>query len=322
MTSSRDTDRFIRDFLEEGLTELPDRVYDAVRSDIDRASQRVVIDPWKARDMTTFARVAIAAAAVVTVAIVGISLAPARDVASGASVLPPTTFSSEPQPTSSPSAADVPRRAARYPTGWVTIGPHAVTVDGIPLSFTVGSGWEGHEQYNMPASGWEGHEHYLSKSTEGSQDAEAIIFWATFPGGWTSPSKHNGTYVPCIDLLGQPEGRSVADLAAAVSTVAGTDVVSGPSDVLVGGRPAKYVKFLVTYSVVDNDLVCGPGFFYSWEANNRGAFWSSTIPGDTIRVWIVDVADTILFIEAETNWNAGTEVEREIQQIVDSIQFK
>ena len=321
MTSSRDTDRFIRDFLEEGLTELPDRVYDAVRSDVDRTRQRVVIAPRKARDMNTFARVAIAAAAVVTVAIVGISLPPAHDGASGASVLPPT-FPSAPQPTSSPSAADVPRSAARYPAGGVTIGMHGVTVDGIRLSFTVGSGWEGHEQYNMPASGWEGHEHYMSKDTEGPQGAEAIIFWATFPGGWISPSKNNGTYVPCIDLLGQPEGRSVADLAAAVSTVAGTDVVSGPSDVLVGGRPAKYVKFFVTYSAVDNGLVCGPGFFYSWEVNDGGAFWNSTIPGDTIRVWIVDVADTILFIEAETHWNAGPDVGNEIQQIVDSIQFE
>jgi hypothetical protein len=50
--------------------------------------------------------------------------------------------------------------------------------------------------------------------------------------------------------------------------------------------------------------------------------WTGTFPGDTIRVWIVDVDGTTLFIEAGTHWNAGRGVEQEIQQIVDSIQFE
>jgi hypothetical protein len=301
MTASRDTNRFIRDFLAEGQTELPERVYDAVRSDIDRTRQRVVIAPWKAPGMNTFAKFAIAAAAVVVVAIVGISLPPARDGASGASVLPPTTSSPAPQPTSSPAAADVPRSAAAYPAGGVAIGMHGVTVDGIRLSFI------------LPGSGWEGHEHYLSKSTKGPQGAEAIIFWTTFPDG--------DNYIPCKDLLGSA-GPSVADLAAAVSTVPGTDLVSGPSDVTVGGRDAKHVAFFATYSVLDNDSVCQPGFFYSWMADQNGAMWTETLPGDTVRVWIVDIDGTTLWIQAETHWNAGPDLEQEIQQIVDSIAFE
>jgi hypothetical protein len=301
MTASRDTNRFIRDFLAEGQTELPERVYDAVRSDIDRTRQRVVIAPWKAPGMNTFAKFAIAAAAVVVVAIVGISLPPARDGASGASVLPPTTSSPAPQPTSSPAAADVPRSSAGYPAGGVAIGMHGVTVDGIRLSFI------------LPGSGWEGHEHYLSKSTKGPQGAEAIIFWTTFPGG--------DNYIPCMDLLSSA-GPSVADLAAAVSTVPGTDLVSGPTDVTVGGRPAKHVSLFVTYSVLDNSSVCYPGFFFSWTPDDEGAMWDSTLPGDTIRVWMVDVDGARLFIEAETHFNAGPDVELEIQQIVDSIAFE
>jgi hypothetical protein len=313
MTASRDTDRFIRDFLAEGQTELSDRVYDAVRSDIDRTRQRVVIAPWKAPGKNTFAKVAIAAAAVVVVAIVGISLPPARDGVSGASVFPPTTSTRPPQPSSSP-AVDVTRNAAAYPAGGVAIGMHGVTVDGIRLSFIMpGSGWEGHQHYNMPASGWEGHEHYLSKSTKGPQGAEAIIFWTTFPDG--------DNYIPCMDLLGSA-GPSVADLAAAVSTVPGTDVVSGPTDVTVGGRPAKHVSLFVTYSVLDNSSVCYPGFFFSWTPDDEGAMWDSTLPGDTIRVWMVDVDGARLFIEAVTHFNAGPDVELEIQQIVDSIAFE
>jgi hypothetical protein len=179
------------------------------------------------------------------------------------------------------------------------IARHAVT-DGVELSFT--------------APGWESHEFYWSKSTEGSQGAEAIVFWAGFPD--------SAKYQPCYDLLGRSANVSTADLAATVSTVAGTDDVSGPSDVTVGGRPAKHVSFFVTYSILDNNSVCGPGFFYSWMPNMGGAFWRDTLPGDTISVWIVDVDGKLFFIEAATHWNASPDVKLEIQQIVDSIEFE
>jgi hypothetical protein len=77
MNTSRDPDRLISTFLAEGQTELPDRVFDAVRSEIDRTRQRVVIGPWRSPDMNSLAKVAIAAAAVVVVAVVGINLLPA-----------------------------------------------------------------------------------------------------------------------------------------------------------------------------------------------------------------------------------------------------
>jgi hypothetical protein len=163
----------------------------------------------------------------------------------------------------------------------------------------------------------------MSSSTEGPQGAEAIIIWTTFPGGRSDPATHTGALIPCIDLLGQPVGRSAADLAGAVSAVTGTDVVSGPSDVSVGGRAAKQVTLFATYSILDNGLVCYGGFFISWDFDsNGGAFWTNTLPGDTIRVWIVDLDETLLFIEAATHWNASPGVGQEIQKIVDSIQFE
>ncbi len=76
MTRPPDTERLIRAYLDEGLNELPDRVYEVVRSDIDRTRQRVVIGPWRTPDMNTFAKLAMAAAAVVVVAIVGYNLLP------------------------------------------------------------------------------------------------------------------------------------------------------------------------------------------------------------------------------------------------------
>jgi hypothetical protein len=46
------------------------------------------------------------------------------------------------------------------------------------------------------------------------------------------------------------------------------------------------------------------------------------VPGDTIRAWIVDVNGTHFVIEAETRPNAGPEVEREIEQFVESVRFE
>ena len=47
MTASRDPDRMIHAFLREDAGRLDDQVYDAVRAEIDRKRQRVVIGPWR-----------------------------------------------------------------------------------------------------------------------------------------------------------------------------------------------------------------------------------------------------------------------------------
>jgi hypothetical protein len=94
----------------------------------------------------------------------------------------------------------------------------------------------------------------------------------------------------------------------------------------VGGRAAKHVVVIVR-----NDVGCDPGFFYNWKAQTGGALWVRTELGDTIRMWIVEVDGTLLFIAGETHRDvrpgeALTEagqarIEEEIQQIVDSIRF-
>ena len=96
----------------------------------------------------------------------------------------------------------------------------------------------------------------------------------------------------------------------------GTELVTGPSDVSVGGRSAKHVVLTVR-----EDVGCDPGYFYTWKDIFGGALWPKTNVGYTIRVWIVDVDGTLLFIAGETNTDAGSGLEQEIQQIVDSIRF-
>jgi hypothetical protein len=148
----------------------------------------------------------------------------------------------------------------------------------------------------------------INKSTGGPQSAEAIVFWTSFPDSDNTDS--------CANLRSPPVGPSLADLARAVATARGTQLVTLPADVTVGGHPAKHVVLTVRKS-----SGCGPGFFFTWRDMKVGALWGMTGVGDTIRVWLVDVEGTRLFIEAETTKQAGPELQREIQQIVESIRF-
>ncbi len=183
----------------------------------------------------------------------------------------------------------------RVPFGDLPIGRHSLIVEGVPLSFSVSSqGWERFGDIS------------LNKSWVGPQGAEAIIYWTGFPDGTLADL--------CAGLLGLPTDSSAADLATAVSLAPGTELITEPSDVTVGERPAKFVRVRVR-----EDLGCDPGYFYSWDDAEVGALWPTTGVGDTINLWIVDVNGARLFIAAETNRNV---LEQEIQDIVDSIQFE
>jgi hypothetical protein len=182
-----------------------------------------------------------------------------------------------------------------------------VTEEGVPFSFRVPAGWERFSSVSTDKSA--GGPISFNQSVVGPQGAEAIIYWTSFP---------DGDYAdPCARLLSPPVGSAAADLAAAVSTAPGTELVTGPSNVTLGGRPAKHVALTVRENVG-----CDPGFFYSWRDVNGGALWPTTGVGDTIRVWIVDVDATRLFIEAGATKQAVGDLEREVQQIVESISFE
>jgi hypothetical protein len=188
------------------------------------------------------------------------------------------------------------------------VARHTVTEQGVRFSFRVPTvGWERFSSISTDNSA--GGPISINKSTTGPQDAEAIIFWTSFPYGDYAD--------PCAGLLSPPVASSAADLAAAVSTAPGTELLRGPSNVTLGGRPAKHVAL-----TVGENVGCDPGFFYTWRDVYGGALWPKTGVGDTIRVWIVDVDGTRLFIETETAKQASRDLEQEVQHIVESIRFE
>jgi hypothetical protein len=172
-----------------------------------------------------------------------------------------------------------------------------LTVGGVPLSFRV------------PAPGWERFgDISINKSIAGPQGAEAIIYWTTIPGDYANP---------CVDVLGMPVPRTVTALAAEVATAPGTELLAGPSNVLVGGRRGKHVELLV-----DQDLGCDPGYFFIWHDMEAGALWPATEVGHTISVWVIDVGQTPVFIAAVTSEEATEGLEHQIGVITRSIRFE
>jgi hypothetical protein len=74
MSSDRDTTRIVRSWLDEGVTALPDRVLDAVLDQVPTTQQRRPL--WPARrfaEMSTFAKLATAAAAFAVLVVVGVT---------------------------------------------------------------------------------------------------------------------------------------------------------------------------------------------------------------------------------------------------------
>ena len=81
MSTDRDVTRIVRSWLEDGPTALPDRVLDSVLDRLPATSQRRARWPaWRLREMNSFAKFALAAAAVVVVAFVGINLCRGAEV--------------------------------------------------------------------------------------------------------------------------------------------------------------------------------------------------------------------------------------------------
>ena len=152
----------------------------------------------------------------------------------------------------------------------------------------------------------------LQKGFLPQADAAWILIWSI-----------DGVYTdPCGHVAGPALSPSAADLTAAVAGLPGVDVVTGPIDLTLGGTPAKHVA--ITFP---EDLDCTASDYYMWydDTDCDGADpcnrWVTEL-GQTSKVWIFEVDDTHVWIEAETYEGAPPELEQEIQQIVESIRFE
>jgi hypothetical protein len=299
MSTDRDMTRIVRSWLRTDEHESADRVLDIVIARLDATPQRR--SPWPARriaDMNFVAKLATAAAAVVVVAIVGYNLLPASSGVGGGPAVSP---SASPSPTSRPTPSPTPR--AFPAAGDLSIGRHSLTEEGV--TFTL----------ELTTAGWVSEGSFgIDRGHQASPDAAAFIFWTTAPVGVYAD--------PCAQTEAPPVAQSAAELADALTKIPGTELVSGPSDVTVDGRPAKHVVIRIP-----EQIDCTPSSFYLWYTDvscggDGGCGRYATEVDSTINVWIINVDGAIVWIDGETYQESSAQTAQEVRQIVDSIRFE
>jgi hypothetical protein len=296
MTAPRDPDRLIRAFLAEGQTELPDRAYDAVRDSIDHTRQRAVIGPWREPRMSNLVRIAIAAAAVLVVAVVGINFLP-RSTDNGGGPLS--------SPTPSPSPIVLPA------TGDLAAGTTYAIEDAkvTPARFTL----------SVPA-GWETFDYALmGKTGGGTKDP------SSFRTGFSPWLVANVYADPCqwqtstFAITGS--NPTVDQLATALSQQVGRSG-SAPVDVTLGGYSGKKVDLSVPTDF--DKSTCDNAIFKTWLEGGAGGGGDGGFvhgPGQRNTVYILDINGTPLVIDTMYMPTATAADKAELQAVVDSVSF-
>ena len=310
MSIERDTARTVRSWLQVDEHESADRVLDNVFALLDTTPQRRSL--WPARriaDMNSMLKVGIAAAAIVVVAVAGVAIFN-RESPPGVIVTTPSPSPSLETAIPSPSQSGQPEPTLRtgdfVPAGPVAVGRHVVSQDGVRFSF------------DIPTRGWtssagafpEGAN--LLLGIRGQSNAAWVLAWGI-----------DGVYAdPCNGEPAPVAGPTAADLAVAVAGIPGIELVEGPTDVTVGGQPAKHVVIRIP-----GDIQCPPESFRLWyvdaacDGEDPCSRWVSALE-ETHHIWIVDADGGRVWIEAETYKDPAPGAVERVQAIVDSIQFE
>jgi hypothetical protein len=209
-------------------------------------------------------------------------------------VIGPSLLRAPSDPPGPGTATPIPSIAWRFiPAGDVARGRHTVSLEGVTVSFGVlADGWVSDGKAR------------LEHMTGGG----GLTFWASTP---------DGVFPDRCEPTRRPVEPAIDTLAVAAATIPGTNLVSGPSDVVVRGHAAKLV--VVT---LPSDATCpGPQGSFLWYDDALGGSWLAG-PGDTIRAWIIDVEGVPIWIDGETTARAQPIVAQDIQQVIDSIRFE
>jgi hypothetical protein len=220
VSTDRDVTRIVRSWLDEGVTQLPDRVLDLVLDQVPTTPQRRA--SWLARRhpvVNNSIRIALVAAAVLAIALIGYQLVSGPNVGGPG---PSSSQSTAPSAIATPSATPV--DFGRYGSGTaLTPGSYVFThVEPLRVSFTVPSGWE------------KGFKNWVVWSME---DTKATLAVMTVDNLYSDPCR------PDSGLRDPVVGPTVDDLATALGSVPGL-TFSPPADVTLAGFAGKYLKFI------------------------------------------------------------------------------
>jgi hypothetical protein len=301
MTAYRPDD-LIRAFIAEGREELPDRAFDAVRGDIHRTRQRVVIGPWREPQMTNLAKVAVAAAAVVAIA-VGATRLLQTGTGPGAD-LPSPTPTLAPSESASPAAdviqpGDICLAGSCQSGALVGGGTYRFvpsTILPIALSFTVPAGWA------LDDGGF-----VTKQATEKGE----VLFTA-----WDVTHVFSDI---CNDADLVDGGTTIGELANAIAAQR-NQTASTVSDAEMAGYPAKRLQ--VTVAPEPGNTSCGRGIRPWPDPGPDLSGGYSGVPPDAITdLWVVDVGGQRVVVFGRHRPASSAQDVAELNGIVDSVTF-
>jgi hypothetical protein len=285
MSTDRDVSRIVRSWLREDAHEDADRVLDSVLDQLETTPQRRTI--WFVRrfpEMNNAVRIALAAAAVVIIAFLGLRYLAPADVGGPNDPTPTPTPTRLVTPTPSPAAVQ-----SLPPEGELEAGTYAIHVPDSPViaEVTIGTGWA--------SGGW-----YVMNPPVFSQ---SVSFWTV-----------GNVYGDACDLEGSlPDpavGPTVDDLVSALDDQANTDM-SAPIDVIIGGYSGKRLQM-----TVPETIDCNPPLVMWVDANGNEGRSIERPFGDT--VWILDVeGQRVVIVGNATDASA----EATIAEVIDSVEF-
>jgi hypothetical protein len=299
MNGSRDPDRMIHAFIFEGAEQLDDQVYDAVRAEIERKRQRVVIGPWRMPTMNKFLSLGLGAAAVVVALVLGGQFL-GRPAPGGVGGAPSASPSATPTP--SPSVAVI----TTSPTeGLLPKGSHILWTEGVPMTVTISAP----DWYGEPGGGI-----LLKNDNSGAPDGAGLIVF-------------NGDFFvygdPCRWSTTRPDSpaTTVDELVSALAAQASRDA-SAPEEITLDGYAGKSITLHVPDDAVFSE--CDRGTFGSWGM--RGGDGTPDRyhqdPGQIDVIWAVDVDGALAVIDGAYYAGTPTEHVDELRAIVESVVFE
>jgi hypothetical protein len=290
MTAQRDPDRLIHAFIEQGQSVLPDRVYDALRDQVEQTPQRAgwLAGRFSLMNNTAF-RYGIGAVAVIFIAILALRFLPGSNLGGPQETPSPTAVASA-SATRAATASSV-----GFPGGVLAAGDYTVRVDQVLVDFTLTDGWTGNDNW------------YVSKHA--GSGSMYIVFWKM-------PDEANVYTDPCGHALADPPiGSSVAELADGLAAISGVEA-SEPSPIEIGGYAGEMVSL-----VLPTDASCAPASFWLWtDSGDAGGVRYAQYPGERDLIWVIDVGGTRILLLGETPPDATAADVAELRSIIEAMQ--
>jgi hypothetical protein len=310
MTGDQDTTtRFVRAWLEEGATVLPDHLLDRVLDDLPTTPQRR--RPWSARRIPTMnlsLKLVFLTGALVLATSLGLAglLGPRADTP--VPLAAPTT---EPSPSPSPAAEPSPEASPMSFFGeWRTPLPPDTYVQDryfpARLTFTVPEGWHkvGADEGSV----------LLGKARD---PASRDVDWAGLAaiGFWIVEDVYRD---PCRRDLGTEDpGPTVEDLTEALVNQPDARA-SEPVEATFAGHAGTYFE---TQPVDFSE--CHWGQWAMWRSPGEHDAISFGAHSDRLgRTWIIDVEGTRVLVGADWRLEASDEDRAELEAVIDSVRIE